>query len=47
VQTNGLAAGLSSDSNYWATVPGSTTTNSITIPIISTNPAEFYRMVYP
>jgi autotransporter-associated beta strand protein len=47
VQTNGLAAGLSSNTNYWATVPGSTTTNSITITIISTNPAEFYRMVYP
>jgi len=47
VQTNGLAAGLSSNSNYWATVPGSATTNSITITILSTNPAEFYRMIYP
>ncbi len=47
VQTKGLAAGLSSNTNYWATVPGSATTNSITITIISTNPAEFYRMVYP
>ncbi len=44
VQTNTLATGLSTN---WATVPGSTTTNSITITIVTTNPAEFYRMVYP
>jgi len=47
VQTNGLSAGLSGNTNNWATVPGATATNAITITINSTNPAEFYRMVYP
>lgn len=41
VQTNSTAVGLS---NNWVDVPGSITTNSITMPVSSTNGAVFYRL---
>jgi autotransporter-associated beta strand protein len=47
VQTNNLANGISGNINDWMTVAGSTVTNQMTIPIISTTRNEFYRLVYP
>lgn len=47
VQTNHLAAGLSSNTNDWATVPGSAGINQTNITMDPTKPAEFYRLVYP
>lgn len=47
VQTNNLAAGLSTNPADWGDVPGSSTVNSVTIPIDTTKPSVFYRMVYP
>jgi hypothetical protein len=47
VQTNNLDLGLSSDPNDWTTLPGSTTTNTVGLSLNSTNPAGFYRLVYP
>ncbi|HSY18653.1 MAG TPA: LamG-like jellyroll fold domain-containing protein, partial [Candidatus Acidoferrales bacterium] len=47
VQTNNLAAGVSQNTNDWGTVPGSSATNQITVPIDRTMRAEFYRLVYP
>ena len=47
VQTNHLATGVSSNTNDWTTVPGSATTNRVSIPILLSNPTEFYRLVYP
>jgi hypothetical protein len=41
VQTNALATGLS---NNWFDVPGSATTNSVTMPVNSANGAVFYRL---
>jgi len=46
VQTNNLAKGISSNTNDWATVPGSTATFTTNFPIVSTNNG-FYRLVYP
>ncbi len=46
-QTNNLMLGLSSDPNDWATLPGSAATNTVSINLNSTNPAGFYRLVYP
>ena len=46
VQTNHLA-GISLDRNDWSTVAGSAGTNQVSIPIDTTKPTEFYRMVYP
>ncbi len=43
-QTNTLAVGISTN---WTTLSGSDTTNSVTLPIDSGNPAVFYRLVYP
>ena len=43
-QTNSLTVGLSTN---WGTVPGSFVTNWISQPIVSTNPAVFYRLAYP
>lgn len=40
-QTNALTTGLS---NNWVDVPGSTTTNSVTVPVDSTRGAVFYRL---
>jgi len=38
---------VSSNPNDWATVPGSMMTNTLAIPIVTTNLNEFYRLVYP
>jgi hypothetical protein len=46
-QTNNLNLGVSANPNDWATVPGSTSTNLITLPITTTNLNSFYRLVYP
>jgi hypothetical protein len=47
VQTNNLNLGVSDNSNDWATVPGSTLTNTASISILTTNLNEYYRLVYP
>jgi autotransporter-associated beta strand protein len=47
VQTNNLAAGISSNPNDWATVPGANSANQISIPIGAAQTGEFYRLVYP
>ena len=47
VQTNHLAAGISSNTNDWMTVPGSAGIDQTNIPMDPTKPAEFYRLVYP
>ena len=44
VQTNDLSVGISTN---WATVGGSWRTNQQTVPIISENPAVFYRLANP
>jgi hypothetical protein len=43
-QTNSLATGLSST---WFTVPSSSVTNAVTIPVNPANPTVFYRLMYP
>jgi len=47
VQTNNLALGLSSNTNDWMTVPGSTGTNQESILLNPALPAEFYKLIYP
>ena len=47
VQTNNLAAGVSSNTNDWTTVPGTTGIDHINITINPAMPSEFYRLVYP
>jgi len=47
VQTNHLQQGLSSNTNDWMTVPGSTTVNSASFPINPALPTEFYKLIYP
>jgi autotransporter-associated beta strand protein len=42
-QINPLTVGLSTN---WVTVPGSSTTNQMTFPIVSTNGTVFFRLVY-
>ena len=44
VQTNSVAVGISTN---WVTVPGSTTVNSVAVPLDPVNPTVFYRLVYP
>jgi autotransporter-associated beta strand protein len=44
VQTNSLSAGLGTN---WFDVAGSTTTNSVNIPMDATQGSVFYRLVYP
>jgi autotransporter-associated beta strand protein len=44
VQTNALNAGLGTN---WFDVTGATTTNSMVMPMNSTNGSVFYRIVYP
>jgi hypothetical protein len=46
-QTNNLNLGVSANPNDWGTVPGSTTTNLMALPIIQTNLNKYYRLVYP
>jgi autotransporter-associated beta strand protein len=43
-QTNSLNTGLGTN---WANVAGSATTNQVVVPIVTTNGAVFYRLVYP
>jgi autotransporter-associated beta strand protein len=43
-QTNSLSVGLN---NNWATVPGSTATNQITVPINPAHGSVFFRLIYP
>jgi autotransporter-associated beta strand protein len=43
-QTNAVSAGLKTN---WATVPGSTSVNSMSFPINPANGAVFFRLVYP
>jgi len=46
-QTNNLISGISSNTNDWGTVAGSTTTNQEIITIDAAKPTEFYQLVYP
>jgi glucose/arabinose dehydrogenase len=43
-QTNSLSEGIGSN---WATVPGSTTTNRVIVPVDSANGSVFYRLAFP
>jgi hypothetical protein len=43
-QTNSLSVGISTN---WVSVPGSASTNSISLPLNPANPAVFLRLVYP
>jgi autotransporter-associated beta strand protein len=43
-QTNAVGAGLGTN---WADVPGSTTTNSMNLPVDPANGSVFYRLVFP
>ena len=43
-QTNSAAVGITTN---WAVVPGSATTNQVSITINPTNPTVFFRLVYP
>ncbi len=47
MQTNNQASGLSANPADWGTVPGSSVTNQIFAPLDPTQPAEFYKLVYP
>ena len=47
LQTNNLTSGISTNHLDWGTVPGSTNTTSVSIPISSGTPSEFYRLTYP
>jgi autotransporter-associated beta strand protein len=47
VQTNGLVTGLNINSNAWTTVPGSTSTDQVDIPVNPQVSTAFYRLVYP
>jgi len=47
IQTNNLAAGLSLNTNDWTTVANSSATNQVSVPLNPTQPAEFYRLVFP
>ena len=44
VQTNPITVGLS---NNWVTVPGSDTVTAISVPVSTTTPPTFYRLVFP
>ena len=43
-QTNSVNVGIN---NNWFTVPGSSTTNEVYLPVNPANGAVFYRLVYP
>ncbi len=47
MQTNNLSRGISANTNDWITVPGSTLTNQMLVPLDATLPLEFYRLAYP
>lgn len=46
-QTNALSIGLTTPTNTWFDVSGSSTTNSVDITIDPTQPTVFFRLVYP
>ena len=46
-QTNNLNFGVSGNLGDWMTVPGSTATNMMGVPIIQSNLNDYYRLVYP
>jgi autotransporter-associated beta strand protein len=46
-QTNHLNTGVSGNPVDWGTVPGSSSTNSVTVPLDGSKPSEFYKLVYP
>jgi autotransporter-associated beta strand protein len=46
-QTNHLNLGISMNTNDWMRLPGSSTTNSVAIPILPNMPGGYYRLVYP
>jgi autotransporter-associated beta strand protein len=47
VQTNNLNQGVSANPNDWMRMAGSASTNRVIIPITGSQPAGFYRLVYP
>ena len=47
MQTNNLANGISSNTNDWGAVANSQQTNQIILPIIPSQSAGFYRLIYP
>ena len=47
MQTNNLAAGISSNPTDWMTVPGSDSVNTTNITMDPALPTEFYQLVYP
>ncbi len=47
VQTNQLIGGISTNTNDWMVVPGSTFTNQVSLPVNQVIPSEFYRLVSP
>jgi autotransporter-associated beta strand protein len=47
VQTNHLANGVSSNTNDWGAVANSQQTNQMVLPVNLSQPAEFYRLIYP
>jgi hypothetical protein len=46
-QTNNLATGISTNPGDWGTVAGSAGTNVIPVPILRSNKAGFFRLIYP
>jgi hypothetical protein len=42
-ETNGLSVGLTND---WVNVSGSTTTNTVVVPLNLTNGSVFFRLIY-
>jgi hypothetical protein len=44
VQTNSPAAGIG---NNWVTVPSSSLTNQVTVPVDPANGSVFFRLIYP
>jgi len=47
VQTNQLLSGISVNTNDWMTVPNSTLTNQVSLPVNQVIPSEFYKLVSP
>ena len=46
-QTNHLGTGISTNALDWATVPGSSNTNQVFIPLNPAVPGGYYRLVFP
>ncbi|MEI6569145.1 MAG: hypothetical protein WCR20_20865, partial [Verrucomicrobiota bacterium] len=47
VQTNQTTAGISLNANDWGGVPGSSTTNRVSLRVNESAPAGYFRLVYP